>query len=965
MTTPEIILAICHLALLTPLCVLGLHKAWMILLWWRRRQTKQEPATVTSADDSTLPRVTLQLPIYNERYVVTRLLDAVTALDYPRDRFEIQVLDDSTDDTREIIESHLRDLPADLHVHHVRRPDRSGFKAGALDHGLQSATGEFIAIFDADFVPRPDFLRGTIPQFANARVGLVQARWDHTNRDHSTLTQMQALLLDGHFAIEQRARAANNCFFNFNGTAGIFRRTCIEEAGGWQFDTLTEDMDLSYRAQLAGWEFVYLPELSCPAELPVDMNGFLTQQHRWAKGSIQTGRKLIGRIFAARVPLLTKIESVFHLFGNIAFPILLGLILVSMPLQLLRWYTGQHVSATLAWIEGMPLILATLSVFTYYGLSQATLRRFEARTLLRLPLVLVLGAGASLNNTIAVFSGLGRDPGVFERTPKVDAESEDERSHSYHSPRGILPLFELLLGAWASTTFSLAAMQGQWSAAVFHALFAFGFFWVGFRSWSSNRRFRALIPVAVLASCTGGSSEQTPFIAKDQNPEIVACRAQIDKEFALTEIVYATRNGLGLDDLPSRSGIESGVRVHVDGKRVVFARERLKDRRTSREIHISSIDNSVFDSRLTSNTAVDDGPCWSPDGKSILFSSERAGDRDLWRMDADGGNPVQFTSGAFIDRDPDWHKSGIVFSRTDPATAKARLFLTDSTGATPTPITDGGPGTGDFEPAWSPDGSAILFVRQLAVGRQILLKLQLGHVVPTPVGDGLGEDRFPRWSPSGDRIFVARNRPAKGIMGLRLFSMNPDGTQPAMIFPDQRFAYLGFDVLPTMRPYPKTEQDDTVVDIGAGSLDLLFGSLSRGLTREVLKLDDRVLGVRMKEFNGRMVGGVLLTLKLPVSNPDRIASLTIDVTGAITRPSQDSYIRLALRNFVLLRYDSAVEFAPADKNLLTWTFRSASLAHVSRTGEIRFEVIGDASGTNPVELLVDHIGVKLRLHAPE
>ena len=202
-------------------------------------------------------------------------------------------------------------------------------------------------------------------------------------------------------------------------------------------------------------------------------------------------------------------------------------------------------------------------------------------------------------------------------------------------------------------------------------------------------------------------------------------------------------------------------------------------------------------------------------------------------------------------------------------------------------------------------------------------------------------------------------------MGLRLFSMNPDGTQPAMIFPDQRFAYLGFDVLPTMRPYPKTEQDDTVVDIGAGSLDILFGSLSRGLTREVLKLDDRVLGVRMKEFNGRMVGGVLLTLKLPVSNPDRIASLTIDVTGAITRPSQDSYIRLALRNFVLLRYDSAVEFAPADKNLLTWTFRSASLAHVSRAGEIRFEVIGDASGTDPVELLVDHIGVKLRLHAPE
>ena len=485
-------MAICYLLLVSGLAVLGLHKTWMILLWWRGRQTKPADPELRSQD---LPAVTVQLPIYNERFVVADLIRATAKLDYPHDRLEIQILDDSTDDTPDVVAGTLAELPSDLRVRHIRRDDRTGYKAGALEHGLHEATGELIAVFDADFIPPTDFLRRAVPCFADERVGLVQARWDHTNSESSVLTRVQALLLDGHFAIEQRARANNGCFFNFNGTAGLFRRQCIEDAGGWQHDTLTEDMDLSYRAQLKGWRFLYRSDLVCPAELPMDMNGFLTQQHRWAKGSIQTGRKLLGRIFAARLPLRTKIESVFHLLGNLAFPMLLALILVAMPLQLLRWLGGTPTHGFYEWVEAAPLVLATLSVFAYYGLSQVTLSRFTAGTLLRLPVILALGAGVSLNNTLAVCSALRRSPGEFLRTPKR-VTPEDATRDTYNSPRGLLPLFEIGLGLWAATTSSLAILQGQWSSAGFHGLFATGLVWVGLRSIQANRRGQAALSPA-------------------------------------------------------------------------------------------------------------------------------------------------------------------------------------------------------------------------------------------------------------------------------------------------------------------------------------------------------------------------------------------------------------------------------------------------------------------------------------
>lgn len=495
MPSVELTLALVHLALLTPLAVLGLHKAWMILLYVRaRRQQADREVRLPQR----LPKVTVQLPVFNERYVVERLIKAAAGIEYPRELLEIQVLDDSTDDTSEIIDRCIRGLPKDLCMRRLHRTDRRGYKAGALEAGLHATEGEFLAVFDADFLPPRDFLMRTVPLFTDPAVGMVQARWEHINPGYSFLCRMQALLLDGHFVIEHVARSRNGCFFNFNGTAGVFRRKCIVDAGGWQHDTLTEDMDLSYRAQLKGWEFAYLPELTCPAELPVDMNAFLTQQHRWAKGSVQTGRKLMGRIFRAPIRLRTKVEAVFHLFGNVAFPLLLAVILVAMPLQLARLLGSGEVPYLFSLIEGLPLLLATASVLLYYGFSQLVLGRFTSRTLLQLPTVLALGAGVCVNNTSALIQAMRRNPGEFRRTPKHNVRQDQHRVGPirYHSPRGLLPLAELGLGLWAATTCVLSLVLGELAPAMFHGVFAAGLFWVGTRSFRANLR-RSPQPVMI------------------------------------------------------------------------------------------------------------------------------------------------------------------------------------------------------------------------------------------------------------------------------------------------------------------------------------------------------------------------------------------------------------------------------------------------------------------------------------
>jgi cellulose synthase/poly-beta-1,6-N-acetylglucosamine synthase-like glycosyltransferase len=493
MESAALILLGLQLALLVPLAVLGLHRGWIVLQWVRHRARAERDEPVAEAD---LPAVTVQLPIFNERYVAARLIEAVSNIDYPRDRLDIQVLDDSTDDTSAIIARTLRSLPADVRIAHLQRSDRTGFKAGALAAGLARARGELIAVFDADFVPPRDFLRAVAPCFRDARIGMAQTRWDHLNLGDSLLTRMQGLLLDAHFVIEHAARAHSGCFFNFNGTAGVFRRRCIEEAGGWQHDTLTEDLDLSYRAQLAGWTFAYRPDIACPAELPRDMNAFLNQQHRWAKGSIQTARKLLGRIWRAPLPLRTRLEATFHLCGNAAFPLLLLLILVGLPLQIARSLGASPVTSLIGFVEGLPLLFSTLCVLVYYGTSQLGIARFTAGTLARLPLVLAIGAGMCVNNTLAVLSGLRGEVGIFRRTPKLagDARAPDA---TYRCQRGALPLAELALGIWAATTAILAArLQLPWTM-VFHGLFAAGLLWVGVRSLAAERPQRALAPTAL------------------------------------------------------------------------------------------------------------------------------------------------------------------------------------------------------------------------------------------------------------------------------------------------------------------------------------------------------------------------------------------------------------------------------------------------------------------------------------
>ncbi|MGH9333494.1 MAG: cellulose synthase family protein, partial [Vicinamibacteria bacterium] len=308
-----------YFAVLVFLAIFGVHRYRMVYLYYRHRDRRPAPPTGAMA----LPRVTIQLPIYNELYVVERLIDAVVRLDYPRHLLEIQVLDDSTDETRERARERVElHRSRGVDIHYRNRTDRTGFKAGALAAGLACAKGDLIGIFDADFVPDPDFLLRTAPYFRDPEVGMVQARWGHINEDYSLLTRVQGILLDAHFVLEHGGRNRADCFFNFNGTAGLWRRRTIEDAGGWQHDTLTEDMDLSYRAQLRGWKFLFLPDVVAPAEIPVSMNAFKSQQHRWTKGSIQTARKLLPRILASPLPFRVKVEALFHLSANLAYPLM-------------------------------------------------------------------------------------------------------------------------------------------------------------------------------------------------------------------------------------------------------------------------------------------------------------------------------------------------------------------------------------------------------------------------------------------------------------------------------------------------------------------------------------------------------------------------------------------------------------------------------------------------------------------
>src|SRR5262249_25879597 len=370
-----------------------------------------------------LPRITVQLPIFNEQYVIDRLIDACCRLDYPSDRLEIQVLDDSTDETQQVASALVERYRAMGHdIVYLHRTDRYGYKAGALDAGLKQASGDLIAIFDADFVPPADWLMKVVHHFAEPGIGMVQTRWTHLNRDYSFLTQVEAILLDGHFVLEHGGRSRSQVFFNFNGTAGMWRRQAILDAGGWQHDTLTEDTDLSYRAQLKGWRFKYLQDIECPAELPIEMTAFKTQQARWAKGLVQTGKKVLPMIFRSDVPLRVKIEAWYHLTANISYPLMIIFSTLLLPAMIIRSFGGWFQMLVI----DLPLFLAsTFSISSFYLVSQKELfpKRWY-RTFLYLPFLMSFGIGLTLTNTRAVLEALFGIKSSFKRTPKYRVQSK-------------------------------------------------------------------------------------------------------------------------------------------------------------------------------------------------------------------------------------------------------------------------------------------------------------------------------------------------------------------------------------------------------------------------------------------------------------------------------------------------------------------------------------------------------------
>ncbi len=475
----EYIWTACYLTVLLCFSMYGLHRWWIIYLFLKNRTRLPHPLTQFEQ----LPAVTVQLPIFNERYVAERLLRAVSALDYPPGLLEIQVLDDSTDDTRELIQREVAALQArGLDVRLLHRTDRTGFKAGALEHGMHLAKGEFIFILDADFLPQPDILRRTIHYFTDPGVGMIQTRWGHLNRTYSLLTRVQAMFLDGHLLLEQTARSRSGRFFNFNGTAGIWRRSCIEESGGWQHDTLTEDLDLSYRAQLAGWRFIFLANVVTPAELPVDMNGFKSQQHRWTKGSIQTCKKILPLILRSGLPWKIKLEAFLHLTSNFSY------LMLAFLCVLLQSNTHGHSSTMRLLLLDIPIFLAaSVSVAVFYICAQRELYpRTWMKEILMLPLLIALGIGLSLNNARAVLEAIFNQTSAFVRTPKygIERSSQTWLNCRYRPIKSILPILELGFAAYFTYFVIDSIVSGQYSSLPFLFLFQLGFCYVAFSSLS-------------------------------------------------------------------------------------------------------------------------------------------------------------------------------------------------------------------------------------------------------------------------------------------------------------------------------------------------------------------------------------------------------------------------------------------------------------------------------------------------
>ena len=474
-----------YFAVMILLSFYGVHRYTLCYQYFKFRKN-YDPNPPKHFDE--LPNVTIQLPIFNEQFVIDRLVEAVCAIEYPREKLEIQVLDDSTDETTEVAAGIVARYAALGHpIVYIHRTNRHGFKAGALDAGLKVAKGEFVAIFDADFVPPPDWLMKVVHHFAEPEIGMVQTRWTHLNRDYSLLTQIEAILLDGHFVLEHGARVRSGEYFNFNGTAGMWRRQAIVDGGGWQHDTLTEDTDLSYRSQMAGWRFKYLPEVECPSELPIEMTAFKTQQARWAKGLIQTSIKVLPMVFRSNTTRRNKIESVYHLTANMSYPLMVIMSALLIPAMICRFYQG--------WFQmlliDVPLFTAsTFSIAVFYLMSQRELYpKTWKKTFYYLPFLMALGIGLTVTNTKAVMEAIFGIKSAFVRTPKYRVAQKGEKSQAakYRKRLKLAPWIEILLGCYFFAAILYTFSNHNYFTAPFLILFVVGYWYTGLMSLLQGR----------------------------------------------------------------------------------------------------------------------------------------------------------------------------------------------------------------------------------------------------------------------------------------------------------------------------------------------------------------------------------------------------------------------------------------------------------------------------------------------
>jgi cellulose synthase/poly-beta-1,6-N-acetylglucosamine synthase-like glycosyltransferase len=532
--------AVCsaYFAVLLVLAMYGLHRSHLVITVLRHRKALRAlkegvPAIPSEGIEARedLPKVTIQLPLYNEATVAERLLDHVTSIEWPRSCFEIQVLDDSTDETRALVRARVESYrERGLDVTYIHRVDRTGYKAGALDNGLKVAKGDLVAIFDADFLPQPEFLRAVVPHFmADPKVGMVQARWGHLNREHSLLTRVQALMLDGHHLVENRARMAAGWLFNFSGTGGMWRKEAIASAGGWQHDTLTEDLDLSYRAQLAGWRFVYRENVVTPAELPEDISAFRAQQFRWAKGTVQTARKLLSRVRKADLTPMQRVEAFFHMTPHFAYPLMVVLSVLLLPALISMPATDVR---TMLLVD-LPLVVGTTgSLAAFYAMAEMAQGRRRIDALKQLPALLALGAGLAPHLSKAVWEGLHSMAGEFVRTPKKGTVQGRYRAAAD------LPLVETALALISGGSTVASIETGHWFATPFALLFTFGYGYVAVFVASEQlaRRKAQAVPA------TAASEPAT------------ALAAGLEAQSPVSSGEGLGRTGVGAEEVPSLSG---------------------------------------------------------------------------------------------------------------------------------------------------------------------------------------------------------------------------------------------------------------------------------------------------------------------------------------------------------------------------------------------------------------------------